>query len=71
MKLLVRKNLAKIKDEDPDYIVTQKQRSEDDTGYVMVQVGTGYKEDYPSNNEVAEKYILLNVEITKSTYARK
>lgn len=71
MILVVRRNQLKSNDSDPDYVVMQKQRNEDDTGYIMVQVGSGWKEDWPSNEEVAEKFIRLNVEITKSTYARK
>ena len=69
MKLYLRKNQAKVSDEDPDYVVTQKQRNEEDTAYTMVQVGTGRKEVYVGNGE-EEDVILLDVQITKSTYAR-
>lgn len=70
MKLVVRKNRAKVTDEDVDFIVTQKQRSEDDTKYVDVQVGTGRKTELVTNGE-EENVIVLDVEITKSTYSRK
>ncbi len=70
MKLVIRKNKARATDEDPEYIVTQKQRLEDDTGYIDVQVGTGIKQDWPSNGE-EETVIVLSVEITKSTYSKK
>lgn len=70
MKLVVRKNKAKMTDEHPDYIITQKQRNGNDTGYIDVQVGTGRKDMFPSNGE-EESVIVLDVEITKSTYSRK
>jgi len=70
MKLIVRKNRAKVTDEDPDYLVTQKQRHEDDTRYIDVQVGTGRKTEFPHDG-IEENVIVLNVEITKSTYSRK
>lgn len=70
MKLVLHKNKAKIGDEHPDYIITQKQRKEDDTGYIDVQVGTGRKDVFPHNGE-EENVIVLDVEIIKSTYSRK
>lgn len=69
MRLYLRKNQGKGKEEDPDYIITQKQRNADDTGYTMFQVGTGRKDVFPSNGE-EESVILIDIEITKSTYAR-
>ena len=69
MKLYLRKNQAKTTDEQPDYVITQKQRNADDTGYAMIQVGTGRKDVFPSNGE-EESVILIDIEITKSTYAR-
>lgn len=70
MRLAIRKNKARVAEEDPEYIVTQKQRNDDDTAYVEVQVGTGHKEAWPMGGE-EETVIVLNVEITKSTYSRR
>ena len=58
------KNKGKVKDDDPDYLALQKQRTNEDDGsgaYQTVQIGTGYKMEAPDG----ETY--LSVKITGIT----
>lgn len=48
MRIQLYKNENKVKDEDPDFIVRQKQRLNDGTSaYETVDVGVGYKLEGP------------------------
>jgi len=57
MRVQLWKN-PKEKENEPDFIVMQRQRLDDGTtGYVTVQVGTGYTMEAPSG----EKYIDVTI----------
>ena len=62
MRVLVYKNKGKVKEDDPDYLVIQKQRNEDETAYVMVQIGVGWKQEMPDG----EQYIDIKFDTIKT-----
>lgn len=58
MVIQVWRNKEKVKEEDPDYIVLQKQRTGiEGKGYETVQIGQGWKTDAPD-----EQYIHITID---------
>ena len=60
MKIQVWKNKAKVNEDDPDFILLQKQRTGVDDGspsYQTVQIGTGHKMEAPDG----ESYLSLTI----------
>jgi len=59
MRFTIFKNKAKVNDSDPDYLVLRRQRTEDDTAYETVQIGTAFKAEMPTDGE---NYISVSIE---------
>jgi hypothetical protein len=58
MRVMLWRNKAKVKPEDPDYIVLQRQRLNDGTtAYITVEVGFAYKQEAPDG----ETYVDINL----------